>query len=212
VTDAPEYLVSYGHAGEMGRFRSAQPLTCRRGDGVVIRTAHGLVIGKVLCEALPRHAQLLNNAFIGELLRQVTAEDEQIALGILARGRRLFDDSRKLATELHLSMEIIDVEIALDGHQVTLYYLRWAECDERPLVSALSKKYEVMLSLRDLALPEGATACGRQDCGNQGGGCTTCTSGGCATGCGSKAIGKDLQEYFLGLRQKMQVQQRVPLV
>jgi cell fate regulator YaaT (PSP1 superfamily) len=209
--NSEEYLISYGHAGEIGRFRPGEPFSCQRGDRVVVRTEHGLQIGVVLCDATSKHERLLENTFVGELLRKVQAEDEQIARGIQTRAGRLFDDARQLAAELNLPMEILDVEIQLDGHRVTLYYLRWAECDERLLVSGLSKKYEMMVALRDLALPAGASACGRPDCGNQGGGCTTCGSGGCATGCGSKAVAKDVQEYFLGLRQKMEQQNRVPL-
>ena len=84
--------------------------------------------------------------------------------------------------------------------------------DERPLVSQLSKRYEVLVALRDLGLPEGASACGKPDCGNSGGGCTTCaTGGGCASGCGSKGLANDVREYFSGLRQQMEKSQRVPL-
>ena len=128
------------------------------------------------------------------------------------RGRRLFDDARRLAAELGLPLEILDVEVLLDGHQVTLFFLRAADCDERPLVSALSKKYEVLVSLRDLALPAGASACGKPDCKQDSGGCTTCTTGGCSTGCGSKTTAREVQEYFLGLRQKMEASPRTPLL
>src|SRR5262245_36743574 len=212
VPDTLDYLVSYGRAGEMGRFRATQSLNCLRGDRVVVRTERGLAIGSILCTATSQHAHLLENGVVGELLRPVSAQDEEIANGIQARAGQLIDDARDLANDVQLPLEILDVEISLDGHHVTLYHLRWAECDERPLVSALSKKYEVMVALRDLALPEGATACGRPDCGNHGSGCTTCSSGGCSTGCGSKKLGKELQEYFLSLRQKMEERPRVPLL
>ncbi len=205
--DETEYLVSHGNDGAFGRFRAVAPLACRRGDRVVLRTPRGLEIGAVLCPATPRHAQLLDGPPAGELLRRTTPEDEQIAAGLRERTQQLFQDARRLAGELGLPLEVLDVDVTLDGHQVTLFYLRWAEADERPLVSALSKKYEAMVALRDLALPAGASACGKPDCGN--GGCSTCGSGGCST-CG-KTLGKEVQEYFAGLRQKMDARQRVPL-
>ena len=211
-TDPTEYLVNYGHAGDIGRFRPTEPLSCQRGDRVIIRTPRGLELGSVLCECTAQQAQLLDGALVGELLRPVSEEDAKIAAGISNRGRMLLDDARGLIAELALPLEILDVEITLDGHRVTLYHVRWADCDERPLVSALSKKYEAMVGLRDLALPAGANACGRPDCGNQGGGtCSNCSSGGCSTGCGSKTLTKEVQEYFRGLRQQMERQQRVPL-
>jgi len=202
-----EYLVSHGRAGDFGRFRAAEPLEFRRGDSVIIRGPRGVEIGAVLCPATEQHTRMLDETFVGELLRPVTDEDRQIAAGIRDREQRLFDDARRLTTQLGLPLQVLDVEILLDGHQVTLYYLRWGTGDERPLVSSLSKKYETMVALRNLSLPAGASACGKPDCGN--GGCTSCGTGGCST-CG-KTMGRDVKDYFAGLRQKME-HQRVPLV
>lgn len=213
VTSTTEFLVNYGHAAEIGRFRPTEPLACQRGDQVVVRTPRGLELGIVRCECTVQQAKLLEGAFVGELLRAASDEDDKIATGISARGRTLLEDARALIAELTLPLEILDVEITLDGHRVTLYHVRWAECDERPLVSALSKKYEAMVGMRDLALPAGANACGQPNCGNQGGGnCTSCgTGGGCSTGCGTKTLTKEVQEYFRGLRQEMERHKRVPL-
>lgn len=205
---AAEYLVGHGSAGEVGRFRADGPIPCQRGDRVVIRTSRGLELGTVLCEATPLHARVLEPTAVGELLRHATVEDEEIARGTHERARRLFEDARGLAGQLGLPLEVLDVEVLLDGHQVALYYLRWADCDERPLVQALSRKYETMVALHDLALPQGASACGRSDCGS-GGGCSSCSTGGCSS-CG-KTTGKDLQDYFAGLRQKMETTQRISL-
>jgi cell fate regulator YaaT (PSP1 superfamily) len=212
VTGVSEYLVSFGNAGEFSRFQAAGPMDCRRGDRVVIRTARGLEVGTVLCPATSRHARMLHEAPAGDLLRVANPEDEAIAAGVQDRAACLFDDGRRLAAELGLSLEILDVEVSLDGHQVTLYFLRGAACDERPLVSALSKKYEALVSLRDVGLPAGASGCGRPDCGSKdGGGCSTCGTGGCST-CGSKSMARDVQEYFAGLRQQMESHhRRVPL-
>lgn len=198
-----EYVVSHGSAGDFGRFAAAGPLACERGDRVVVRTRRGLEVGAVLCAATPQHATHLPET-AGELLRRVTPEDEQIAAGVRAREQQLFTDARQLAAELALPLEVLDVETTLDGHQVTLFFLRWAEADERPLVSALSKKYEAMVALRDLALPAGASGCGKPGCGSGG-----CGSGGCGS-CG-KGNSTDVQEYFAGLRQQLERRQRVPL-
>jgi len=208
-----EYLVNHGYAGELGRFATSNPFVCRHGDRVVVRGRNGLEIGVVKCSVTARLASLLEDGFVGELVRLVNTEDEAIIQGIQARSQHLFADARQLTTALNLPLEVLDVEIQFDGHRVTLFFLRWAECDERPLVRALSRQYEVMVALRDLAVPAGASACGRPDCSNgKEGGCTTCTSGGCATGCGSQIAGQELKDYFAGLRQQMEKRQRVPLI
>jgi cell fate regulator YaaT (PSP1 superfamily) len=204
-----EYLVSHGSAGAFGRFHCEQPIALRRGDSVVIRTERGVELGMVLCPATSRHANLLDAGPAGELLRRATPEDKQIAVALHERQQRLFNDARRLSAEFSLPLEVLDVEATLDGHQITLYYVRWAECDERPLVSALSRQYEAMVAVRNLALPEGASGCGRPECGHDKGGCSSCGSGGCGT-CG-KTLGKDVQEYFAGLRRQMETNRRVSL-
>lgn len=207
-----EYLVTHGCTGEFARFRAVEPGEFRRGDRVVVRSARGLELGEVLCPSTARHAGALPDAFGGELLRRASAEDEQIAAGMREQAQRLFDDGRRLAVELNLPLEILDVEILLDGHQVVLYHVCWQECDERPLVSALSKKYEALVALRDLALPAGAAGCGLPNCSNKDGkGCSSCGTGGCST-CGSKTMAKDVQDYFAGLRQQMDERRRTSLV
>jgi len=209
VENSSEYLVSHGCTGELGRFRAAGTEAFRRGVHVVVRSQRGLELGEVLCPCTPRHVRSMPDAFVGELLRPATAEDETIAAGLFDRTQQLFEDGRRLTAELNLPLEIFDVEVALDGHQVTLFYVRWQECDERPLVRALSQKYEALVALRDLGLPAGATGCGRPNCGSKEGGCTTCGTGGCSS-CG-KTMGKDVKEYFAGLRQKMEERRRVSL-
>jgi cell fate regulator YaaT (PSP1 superfamily) len=217
--DFCEYLVSYGRTGDFGRFRLAQPIGCRRGDRVVVRSHRGLELGEVLCPATPGHAQFLPNTTVGALLRLAGDQDEQAAERQRQRGRQLCDDGRRLAGELALPLEILDAEILLDGQQAIVQFLRWDECDFRPFVSALSTRYEVQLAMHDLALPGDADAeqeehgCGREDCGRAGGkgSCASCGSGGGCSGCGV-AKKEDLAAYFAGLRQQMDARQRTALL
>jgi cell fate regulator YaaT (PSP1 superfamily) len=217
--DFCEYLVSYGCTGDFGRFRPAQPICCRRGDRVVVRSHRGLELGEVLCPATPGHAHFLPNTTVGALLRLAGDPDEQAAEAQLRRGRQLCDDGRRLAGEMALPLEILDAEILLDGQQAIVQFLRWDECDFRPLVSTLSTRYEVQLAMYDLALPRDAGAedeehgCGREGCGRAGGkgGCSSCSSGGGCSSCG--AVKKeDLAPYFAQLRQQMEARQRTALL
>jgi cell fate regulator YaaT (PSP1 superfamily) len=205
TSDQLEYLVSHGCTGEFGRFRAGELF--RRGDRVVVRSQRGLELGEVLCKCTARHVESLRDGYVGELLRGASAEDETIAAGLKERAQRLFEDGCRLAAELDLPVEIFDVEITLDSHQVVLYHVRWQECDERPLVRALSRKYETLVALHDVGLPAGASGCGRPDCGQkEGAGCSTCSTGGCSS-CG-KTMGQDVKEYFAGLRQQMEERRR----
>jgi hypothetical protein len=206
-----EYLVSYGTAGDFSRFRTVAATAYQRGDRVVVRSPQGIELGVVLCPATEGHGRFLSRTALGELLRLATPEDEATAANIRARSQSLFDDAQRLVAELNLPLEIIDVEILLDGRQANVQHLRRQDCDYRPLVSALSRKHDLLILMHNLALPaevsDHALGCGKPDCGQVGGGgCSSCGSGGgcSAGGCGQTARKEDVTAYLAGLRRQME--------
>jgi PSP1 C-terminal conserved region len=183
-----DYLLNYGSAGDFGPFHSEEPLACRRGDRVVVRSHRGQELGVVLRPATEEHARLLEGKFVGQILRLATPGDVALALRMQARSQSLFQDARQLLGQLQLPMELLDAEVLLDGRQAVLHYLRWQECDPRPLMEPLSQKYRLLVTLHDLALnaPEIGSqketeGCGLPGCGAASGGCGSCNSGGCGT-------------------------------
>jgi hypothetical protein len=206
-----EYLLNYGTMGEFGRFRAVVPLDGRRGDRAVVQTHRGLEIGVLLCPATPGHAHFLPNTTVGQLLRLVGAADECQAQEMARRSQLIFQDARGLAGELGLPLEVVDVEVMLDGEQAVLHHVHWGEYDERDLVSALSRQHGLRLRLHALrTAPEpGEHGCGREDCGRaSGGGCGTC--GSCST-CG-QGKSPDMKAYFAALREQMHRDNRTPLL
>jgi cell fate regulator YaaT (PSP1 superfamily) len=202
-----EYLLSYGTLGDFGRFYPTMPLTCRRGQRAVVRTARGLEIATVLGEARPGHAHFLPNTTVGQLLRLATSDDEEAGRRRSDDARRLFEKARALAASLGLPIEVIDAEVLLDGEHAVVHHLRWAEFDARPFVSGLSRTFDAHVTLFDLTRPAGAAdegehehGCGRPDCGGGSGGCGS--GDGCST-CGLKNL-PDLKKYFAGLRAQME--------
>src|SRR5439155_25791552 len=158
-----EYLLSYGSAGDFGRFHSVKPVSCRRGDRAVVHSARGLEIGTVLCPTAPGHARYLPNTSVGQLLRIASADDERMAAQMRSRAQAVFDDGRDAAAALELPLEILDAEVLLDGQRAVIYHVNWAECDVRPLVSGLSKRHALQIEMHDLSrVDEG---CGKTNCG-----------------------------------------------
>jgi hypothetical protein len=213
---APEYLVSYGSTGEFGRFRPVTAVAGGRGDRVVVRSHRGVELGVLLCPATPGHARFLPNTTVGELLRPAGPDDERTAGRMAERAQALFADARRLTAELGLPLEVLDVEVLLDGEQALLHHLHWAEFDERDLVSALVRRHGLRVRLHSLRTTERAEeehGCGRPDCGRkEGGGCSTCGSGGGCSTCGA-ARPEQVQAYFATLRERMHRQpQRMPLL
>jgi hypothetical protein len=215
---AHEYLVSHGNTGGFGRFAAVPPLTCHRGERVVVESARGLEMGEVLCSATPGHVRLLVGTAAGRLLRRATPDDECDAKRFRARSHQLCMESRALAADLGLPLEVLDAELLLDGRRLILQHLAWAECDATLLVNGLAHAHDLVVRLESLAMPAAAPAleeeqggCGQPGCGRaSGGGCTSCGSGGCSS-CGSGGV--DLRAYFAHLRGQMeQYQQRTSLL
>lgn len=182
------YLLSYGRAGDFGPFQAEEPVLCRRGDRLVVRSPRGQEIGVVMRDASDMHLGSLAHKSVGQILRQVTPGDEELARRMTQRSQRLFDEGRQLAADLNLSMEIVDAEILLDGRQAVLHYVGWGDGDRRSLLDTLSERYRLVVTLHDLVLPteeepaeEIAGGCGSEGCGQGAGGCGSCSSGGCGT-------------------------------
>jgi hypothetical protein len=188
-----EYLVSYGVGGEFGRFRSARPLECARGDRVVVRTHRGVEAGNVLRPAAAGHARFLPNTTVGQLLRPFGGEDAQAEQRWRDRGSAVWKRAAELAGEMGLPFEVLDVEVLLDGEHVVLHHLRGGECDVRPFVSTLTREFGLHVLLVDLSQQanpalndeqeqsgHGCSSCG-SDGGCGSGGCGSCGSGGCGS-------------------------------
>src|SRR5579883_730481 len=190
--NANEYLVGYGLTGEFGRFRSARPLTCERGDRVVVRTHRGVEAGQVLRAAEAGHARFLPNTTVGQLLRPFAEDDARTEAGLRDRRPAIRGRASQLAEEIGLPLQVLDVEILLDGEHAVLHLLRGADCDVRPFVSTLSREFDLHVLLADLtrpgeaALHEAEEEHAEHGCGSCGsdGGCGSCGSGGCGS-CGT---------------------------
>jgi cell fate regulator YaaT (PSP1 superfamily) len=207
-----EYLVSYGSSGEFARFRPATMVDFQRGDRVVVRTYQGLELGVILCPASAEHAPFLSRTAQGELLRAVTEDDDRQAEQARRLSQRLFEEASRLAGEMELPLVILDVEVLLDGQQAIVHHLLQMDCEYRPLVSALSKKYDLRIVMSNLALPkEEPVGCGEPNCGQLTGGCQSCGSGGCDT-CGKGVKKDDVAAHLLALRQMMEQRNRTTLL
>jgi cell fate regulator YaaT (PSP1 superfamily) len=215
VARTPEYLVSYGKTGVLGRFLAAAPAVYRRGDRVVVQGGRGLSIGTVLCEATERHMRVLAAAQEGTLLRRVLAEDQQAERDGRRVAEQIFADCRRLAAEMRLPLEVLDVEMSLDGRRAILQYLAGAGCEATALLDQLAARHGVQVWMENLAAPkhedvEEAGGCGKPDCGRSSGGCSTCGSGGGCSSCGSSKV--DMRDYFAHLRDQMDRRSRTPLL
>lgn len=215
---ASEYLIGYGLTGEFGRFRSALPAAFVRGDRVVVRTHRGVEAGQVLRAAEAGHARFLPNTTVGQLLRPFGEDDARAEAGLHDRRSEIWGRASRLAEEIALPLQVLDVEVLLDGEHVVLHHLRGADCDVRPFVSTLSREFNLHVLLADLTrsgestLHETADDHADHGCGSCGseGGCGSCGSGGGCESCKTVVPAADAA-HFAGLREQME-RQRTPLL
>ncbi len=209
------YIVSHGKSGALGSYAVAIPLHLGRGERVVLESPRGLEVGTVLCPASIRQARLLGAVSTGTIQRPVGPEDEIALVGLEERGRRLFNAARDLARQSKLPLEILDVDMLLDGRAILQFVGPDVPLDD--FVHTLNQDFALDIRLENLALPaadhndHAHGGCGKPDCGRSAGGaCATCGSGGGCSSCGSGKV--DMRAYFGHLREKMENGRRTPLV
>jgi len=210
------YLVNYGKSGGLGNFISQTLPLLRRGDRVIIDSPRGREVGTVLCPTSPRQSQILGSpSSSGTITRTITAADEAILKQARLTEHLLFEAARQLAMSQALPLEILDVEMLLEGCALLQFV---AEREIAPLdgfVEALNQMFQLDIRLENLApapTVEEPQSCGKPDCGKTegGGGCSTCSTGGGCTSCGSAKT--DLRPYFAHLRTQMEGTERTSLV
>ncbi len=214
-----QYVVAFGKSGGLGCFTVVQPLDLVRGERVVLHTPRGLELGEVLGPATLRQARLIGMQASGDILRRTSADDDVMSQRVRPQADLLFEDCRRAAQGLGSPLQILDVEVLLDGRHALVQFVGGGDEDVTLLAAALPK-HELEIRFENLAAPtapehddHGAGGCGKPDCGRVdggSGGCTTCSTGGGCSSCGSGQT--DLRPYFAHLRDKMEATQRTPLV
>jgi hypothetical protein len=185
-----EYLLCYGKAGDFGCFEADEPLTCRRGERLVIRSQRGEEIGVVMRPAAAGHMALLGGQHVGRILRIAEATDLELDAQLRARSQRLFLDARRLAAERSLPLAVLDAEILFDGRQGILYCVNPPGFEAGPFIEAVAGQSGLAVCCRDLAVGAGGQTdqepvanggCGAPNCGAASGGCGSCSSGACSS-------------------------------
>ena len=87
----PQYIVRYGSLRLMGVFSTSRHNSFLRDAKVIARTARGLELGDVLCEATERAVQDLSDSTGGQILRHLTKEDRHELSRIRDQERKIWE-------------------------------------------------------------------------------------------------------------------------
>lgn len=176
------YLVRYGAMGWVGRFGSVDRIECSHGDRVVVQTSRGVEIGELLAgpvDSIDDQNDAGNHQPAGEVLRGLTAEDEQQH----NRSRRnalsdVFEQCQKLLSNREVAVEVIDCERLFEDETIVLYFLGDESIEMQPIAEELGKHWQAKVLFNPViepaAVPDDSGGCGSGGCGSGG-----CGSGGC---------------------------------
>jgi cell fate regulator YaaT (PSP1 superfamily) len=172
------YLVRVGKLGQIGRFRSREPASFRRGARVVCRTQRGVEIGQILGPAQLKPSSL--DLSDGRLLRRMTVEDEILWGHLQEQADRAQADCQRWLGDHAIAGLLIDVEPLLDGKTLYFHFLSDVSPEIQQHLDHLAAIYERSVRESKFAqlLEHGCgPGCGTEEakngCGSKGG-CAVC--------------------------------------
>jgi hypothetical protein len=206
------YLISYGSAGQLGRFVARDSRqTFRRGDRVIIQSERGRELGTVLASAQDLAFPATLQHIPGEIVDWARPEDESAARALSEKLAAAFKQARAIVEEQGAPVELVDLEAVADPLTYIVHIVRYHDEPLQPIRDTLAIRLAAQVLFHDVTNPvaletQDESGCG--SCGSEGGGCSSkggCSNGSCGSGCGSsKEFPHQWQAYFAELRQHME--------
>jgi cell fate regulator YaaT (PSP1 superfamily) len=144
----------------------------KRAGRVIARTNRGLEAGEILCEATDEAVQYLKDPASGQILRAMTAEDDNELAHLKSQENAEFQSCRRLVERLGLPMQLVDMERLFGGERVVIYYLAEQRVDFRQLVKELAGELQTRIEMRQIGVRDEAKLladygdCGKPVCCN----------------------------------------------
>ena len=168
----PKYIVRYGAMRLLGVFAARGKESLNRGLKVIARTSRGLEAGEVLCEATPDAIEQIKNPDNGQIVREMTEQDENELDHIQLNTRDEFKTCERYVQKLGLDMQLVDVEHIFGGERIVVYYLAEERVDFRELVKQLATEFQTRIEMRQIGVRDEARLladfgdCGKPVCCN----------------------------------------------
>jgi cell fate regulator YaaT (PSP1 superfamily) len=169
---AASYIVRHGIMRFLGQFEPNAEAVYQRGQAVVVLTERGHEVGDLLCEATPRTMEMLTEPTKGQIVRVMTAADEEQALKLHEKEEAEFARCAEFVQQRRLQMELVDVEHLFGGERIIFYFLAEKRVDFRELVKDLAREYRTRIEMRQIGVRDEAKLladygdCGKPVCCN----------------------------------------------
>lgn len=166
------YIVRSGSMRTLGVYTAGRGDVYARAQRVITRSDRGLEAGEVLCEATEAAMEHLRDPARGQVLRGMTADDENELRRLHSQERQEFETCRAMIAELALDMQLIDTEHVFGGERIVFYYLSENRVDFRELVKRLASEFQTRIEMRQIGVRDEAKLladygdCGKPVCCN----------------------------------------------
>ncbi len=151
-------------------FFAPNGIVFKKGDGVIVETAHGVEYGTV---SLPNRE--VDDSHLKELkpvLRKATEEDVAHNNENVAKRKSAMKIAQDAANRRKLEMKFVDVEFSFDNTKVVFYFNSEHRIDFRDLVKELASNFHIRIELRQIGIRDeckmkgGLGPCGKVCCCN----------------------------------------------
>ncbi|MDA0658438.1 MAG: PSP1 domain-containing protein, partial [Planctomycetota bacterium] len=146
------YVVRYGIMRGLAVVTVRGSERMLRGTRVLARTPRGMEVGEILCEATDAVVAQLPNPAFGQVVREMTSQDEHELSHVLLEDRRGFELCNKFIDQLGLPMQLVDIEHMFGGERVVIYYLSEQRVDFRELVKLVAAEFQTRVEMRQIGV------------------------------------------------------------
>ncbi len=166
----PKYVVRHGSMRLLTVAASRNEFA--RGMNVIVRSSRGLEAGEVLCESSEATIKQLKNPGSGQVIREMTTDDENELSHIKQREAEEFETCMRYVDQLDLDMSLVDIEHLFGGERIVIYYLAEQRVDFRDLVKQLAAEFQTRIEMRQIGVRDEAKLladygdCGKPVCCN----------------------------------------------
>jgi cell fate regulator YaaT (PSP1 superfamily) len=156
----------------LGVYSTSRDEACGRSAAVIVRSDRGLEVGEVLCEATEAAVGQIKSPTFGQILRQMTPEDQREAARLHAKQREEYEVCNRVIAEEGLDMQLVDVEHLFGGERVVVFYLSENRVDFREIVRRLAAEFQTRVEMRQIGVRDEAKLladygdCGKPVCCN----------------------------------------------
>lgn len=148
---------------------SPNGLPAKKDDWVVVETARGIEMGKVVIEEKEISEEKINKP-LKDVIRIATKEDIAASEANRKKEKEAFDICLEKIKKHNLEMKLIEVEYTFDGSKVLFYFTAEGRVDFRELVKDLATVFKTRIELRQIGIRDETKTlgsigiCGRELC------------------------------------------------